>query len=139
MFVNQIKVKLKKDCWEILGIKKTKDVFIIRKTYRELIKKYHPDTVQAPERIRKYTIKCVEINLAYEEAMKYAGTHYSDSNASIFEEDYTKVKLTGSKSSHTTFNKVFKLFYTLFYIFIVSAIFIEGLHIYPLLSKTVIP
>jgi hypothetical protein len=61
-----------KDCWHILGIQPTADVSIIRKSYLNLIKKYHPDTVYTPEKKRKYTIRCAEINVAYEEAIKKA-------------------------------------------------------------------
>ena len=59
----------------MLGLPRTRDTSIIKKAYRELIKKYHPDTVHAPEKIRKNTIKCAEIIQAYKEAMEYAETH----------------------------------------------------------------
>jgi len=63
---------MKDDCWKILGIDKTVDINVIKSAYRDLIKKYHPDTVQAPEKIRKYTIRCAEIIQAYKDAIKYA-------------------------------------------------------------------
>lgn len=66
-----------KDCWKILGIEKTKDVQKIKKAYRELIKRYHPDTVRSPEKIRRYTIKAVEIMQAYKQAIEYANSHES--------------------------------------------------------------
>ncbi len=37
-----------------------------------MIKRYHPDTVRAPEKVRQYTIRCVEIIDAYNEALTYA-------------------------------------------------------------------
>lgn len=63
---------MKKHCWEILGIPKTNDVAIIKKAYRDLIKQHHPDKCQAPEKMRKNTIKCVEFIEAYKEAISLA-------------------------------------------------------------------
>jgi DnaJ domain len=57
-----------KSCWAILGIPYTTDKQLIKKTYRSLMKQYHPDTVGSPEKKRKYTIRCYEINQAYEDA-----------------------------------------------------------------------
>src|SRR5215831_7209095 len=60
------------DCWTKLGIEPTRDTVAIRNAYRELVKKYHPDTVLTPEEKRQYTIFCAEINEAYEEALHRA-------------------------------------------------------------------
>lgn len=64
-----------KDCWKILGIHRNNDLTTIKKAYRELIKKYHPDKVQSPEKKRKYTIKCAEIIDAYDRAMEEAKSY----------------------------------------------------------------
>ncbi|MHA2039817.1 MAG: J domain-containing protein [Promethearchaeota archaeon] len=61
-----------KDCWNILGIPSTNDKEVIKKAYRDLVKKYHPDMVLSPEKKRKYTIRCAEINTAYKEALNLA-------------------------------------------------------------------
>ncbi|MBF0433721.1 MAG: J domain-containing protein [Fibrobacteria bacterium] len=69
-----------KSCWEILHISVTSDQERIKQAYRDLVKKYHPDTVQVPEKIRKYTIHCAKINEAYNEAIKFAKSQpYFDS------------------------------------------------------------
>jgi hypothetical protein len=65
---------MKKSCWEILGIPKSNDTGVIKKAYRDLLKQYHPDKCQAPEKIRKNTIKCVEIIQAYKEALELASS-----------------------------------------------------------------
>jgi hypothetical protein len=66
------------DCWKTLGIEPTSDTVAIRNAYRELVKKYHPDTVSTAEQKRQYTIFCALINEAYEEALRWAK---SDSGA----------------------------------------------------------
>jgi hypothetical protein len=70
-----------KDCWSILGIQPTGDTIAIRKAYLELVKKYHPDRALTPERKRKHTVLCAEINQAYtqatEQARIYSATDYS--------------------------------------------------------------
>lgn len=63
-----------KDCWTILGILPTGDTAAIRKAYLELVKIYHPDTVLTPEKKRKYTILCAQINQAYTQAIEQAKT-----------------------------------------------------------------
>ena len=63
---------LKKDCWKILEIEPTDDHEEIRRARRTLMKKWHPDTVQSPEKKRKYTIRCAEINSASDQALKFA-------------------------------------------------------------------
>jgi hypothetical protein len=61
-----------KDCWTILGILPTGDTTVIRKAYLELVKKYHPDRALTPEKKRKHTIVCAEINQAYTQAVEHA-------------------------------------------------------------------
>lgn len=52
-------MEAKRDCYEVLGIKKTADDKEIKKAYRRLAKKYHPDTnsgnVQAEQRFKEVT------------------------------------------------------------------------------------
>lgn len=63
-----------KDCFKVLEIPRTKDRQAVKRAYREVVKKYHPDTVRSPEKIRHYTIKCAEINDAYHQAIEYCAT-----------------------------------------------------------------
>lgn len=60
------------NCWKTLLISPTSDRVLIKAAYRSLIKKYHPDLVRTPEKIRANTIKCAQINRAYNEALVYA-------------------------------------------------------------------
>ena len=64
-----------KDCWTILGILPTGDSIAIRKAYLELVKTYHPDRALTPEKKRKHTILCAEINQAYTQAIEQAKTY----------------------------------------------------------------
>ncbi|MCC6815693.1 MAG: J domain-containing protein [Saprospiraceae bacterium] len=57
------------NCWKTLGIKSTSDKEIIKSAYRALVKKYHPDLAKTPEKVRINTIKCAELNLAYQKAL----------------------------------------------------------------------
>lgn len=63
--------------YEILGVKRTDSVEVIKKSYKKLIKDYHPDIVSAkglPEEfINIATEKFKEINQAYEEIRKERG------------------------------------------------------------------
>lgn len=56
------------DCWKTLEITKTSNKEIIKSAYRTLVKKYHPDLAKTPEKVRTNTIKCAQLNLAYQEA-----------------------------------------------------------------------
>jgi hypothetical protein len=125
---------MKKNCWEILGIPRTKDSTIIKKAYRDLIKKYHPDTVQAPERKRKYTIKCVEINRAYEDAMKYMETHQHDREAMLGTD--LKAQASPAQRRKGVFVWAFGTFILLVFISPVLFFFIELLNIYPAFTRT---
>ena len=64
-----------KDCWTILGILPTGDTTAIRKAYLELVKTYHPDRAPTPEKKRKHTILCAEINQAYTRAIEQAKSY----------------------------------------------------------------
>jgi hypothetical protein len=68
------------DCWDMLGIAATSDIVAIRNAYRELVKRYHPDTVLTPEEKLRYTDFCAGINQAYREAIEWAKHHSADSS-----------------------------------------------------------
>lgn len=57
------------NCWRTLGINCTSDKEIIKSAYRTLVKRYHPDLAKTPEKVRSNTIKCAQINLAYQKAL----------------------------------------------------------------------
>jgi hypothetical protein len=59
-----------KNCWNILGIQPTTNSDEIKKAYRDLVKKYHPDKARSPEKVRHYTIKCAGIIEAYHRALQ---------------------------------------------------------------------
>lgn len=54
----------------------TTDVEAVKRAYRALIKRYHPDTVtsRSPETVRRYTIKCGRINQAFRQAIEQCVT-----------------------------------------------------------------
>ena len=68
------------DCWDTLRITATSDIVAIRNAYRELVKRYHPDTVLTPEEKLRYTNFCAGINEAYREAIEWAKHHSADSS-----------------------------------------------------------
>jgi hypothetical protein len=84
-----------KDCWAMLGISPTRDVEAIKKAYRDLVRQYHPDKARSPERVRHYTIKCAQINEAFERAIEFA-------NAPAPTENYTSYK-SNTDSAETTY------------------------------------
>ncbi len=65
-----------KDCWQVLGIPSTTDVETVKRAYRALIKRYHPDTISSgsPEMVRRYTIRCRRINQAFRQAIERCAT-----------------------------------------------------------------
>ena len=65
-----------KDCWQVLGIPPTTDADRVKRAYRALIKRYHPDTIPAasPELIRQYTLRCGRINQAFRQAIEQSAS-----------------------------------------------------------------
>ena len=63
-----------KDPYQILGIPRTASQEDIKKTYRKLIRKWHPDTNKSPEA----EVKTKEINEAYEQLSKKVSFDNSD-------------------------------------------------------------
>ena len=65
----------KRDYYEVLGIDRNADDATIKKAYRVLAKKYHPDTVAnlGEEIKKKATEKFRSVNEAYEELKKTRG------------------------------------------------------------------
>ncbi len=59
-----------KEAYEILGVKESDDIEIIKKTYRKQIHKYHPDIISSQNKDESYiqeaTAKTQEINQAYQ-------------------------------------------------------------------------
>ncbi len=59
------------NAFEILGIRPTQDKAKIRAAYHKRVKYCHPDRFKNPNEQEKAQKKLIELNLAYEEAMKY--------------------------------------------------------------------
>ncbi|MBN8577377.1 MAG: J domain-containing protein [Cytophagales bacterium] len=80
------------DCWKTLGITKTSNKEIIKSAYRTLVKKYHPDLAKTPEKVRTNTIKCAQLNLAYQEAQLEADkiNEFDNSNEVVNSIQYKK-------------------------------------------------
>ncbi len=91
-----------KDCWAVLGIPRTRDTEAVKKAYRDLIKKYHPDTVRPPEMVRHYTIKCVRINDAFEQALDYCDSDADETtfDSQQFQERTVVEKTVQNASTH---------------------------------------
>ena len=51
---------MKKDCYEVLGVARNADAAAIKKAYRKLAKKYHPDSNEGNSRAAE---KFKEINV----------------------------------------------------------------------------
>ena len=58
------------EAYEILGVKQSDDMDTIKKAYRKLIRKYHPDIISSQDKDESYmqeaTAKTQEINQAYQ-------------------------------------------------------------------------
>ena len=59
-----------KQAYEILGLKESDDMTTVKKTYRKLIRQYHPDIISSQDKGESYmeeaTAKTQEINQAYQ-------------------------------------------------------------------------
>lgn len=55
--------------WAVLGISPTDDLAVVKKAYRSLVKKYHPDTTLNPEAKARFHRECSRINEAYREVL----------------------------------------------------------------------
>jgi hypothetical protein len=78
-----------KTIWQILDIPQTNDPEVIKKAYRNLMKKYHPDTVKSPEKKRHYTIKTVRINDAFVQALNYCNSDIHVNKIEIYQKHNT--------------------------------------------------
>jgi hypothetical protein len=137
-------MRIMKDCWKILEIDKTTDAEKIKKAYRELIKRYHPDTVRSPEKIRKYTIKSAEIIEAYKQAVEYAKAHQLEhenitkTTPSKTYQTVSSTKPTVKASPHKKDNLFFRVIAagkSLIIICISILLFLEIFGIYPGISR----
>ena len=70
MMKNKQQTMSSKEAYEILGVKETDDMDTIKKAYRKLIHKYHPDIISSQNKDESYmeeaTAKTQEINQAYQ-------------------------------------------------------------------------
>ena len=62
--------------YETLGITPGADQEEIRSAYRARVKLCHPDMIREPEARKEAQERMVQLNLAYEEALRLAGSHH---------------------------------------------------------------
>ena len=63
------------DCYAVLGIARGASVQDVRRAYRELARRWHPDRfAEGPERLWAES-NMIQINLAYEEALSQCASH----------------------------------------------------------------
>jgi hypothetical protein len=60
------------NCWSILEIEPTHNIEEISKARRSLVRKWHPDTTGDSSQKDTYTVRCAEINAAFDEAVRLA-------------------------------------------------------------------
>lgn len=73
-FENMVKNKQQgmslETAYKVLGVNETDDITIVKKTYRKLVRQYHPDIIKSQDKDEAYieesTAKTQEINQAYE-------------------------------------------------------------------------
>ena len=63
--------------FEVLGLNAGANVEDVRSAYRRLVKTCHPDKFQDADRQKAAQEKMIELNLAYEEALKLAASRRS--------------------------------------------------------------
>jgi len=70
MLKNKQQTMSSEEACEILGVNESDDMSVIKKTYRKLIRQYHPDIIKSQDKDESYmeeaTAKTQEINQAYE-------------------------------------------------------------------------
>jgi len=59
------------DFWKVLGIEPTRDTEVVKKAYRDLMKRYHPDRATSVRDNKKANAKCSRINDAFRLALDY--------------------------------------------------------------------
>lgn len=63
------------DPFQVLGLKSTASADEVRSAYRKLARQCHPDQFRDEDARRAAQQRMIELNLAYEEASRLAGTH----------------------------------------------------------------
>ena len=63
--------------FQTLGVPPWADPEEIRSAYRVLVKQWHPDMMQDPAARQRAQQRMVEINLAYEEALRISAPHHA--------------------------------------------------------------
>ncbi len=70
MLKNQQQTMSIEEACKILGVKQSDDINVIKKTYRKLVRQYHPDIIKSQDKDEAYieeaTAKTQEINQAYD-------------------------------------------------------------------------
>jgi len=69
--------------FEVLGLKGWADQDEIRNAYRALVKQCHPDMIQDPVRKQEAQDRMVQLNLAYEEAIRLAAPKVQPASAEL--------------------------------------------------------
>ena len=67
----------KQTYYEVLGVEKNADLDSIKKAYRKLVRKYHPDVSKDPDAVQK----TAEVNEAYETLKEESTTSLGSSNS----------------------------------------------------------
>jgi molecular chaperone DnaJ len=63
------------DCFDVLGVARSASATDVRRAYREMARRWHPDRfAEGPERLWAES-KMIQINLAYEEALSQCASH----------------------------------------------------------------
>jgi len=109
-----------KDYYEILGVDKKADAATIKKAYRKMAKKYHPDTNQnnkASEEKFKEANEAYEVLSDKEKRSKYDqfGSNYQNGNNSNFDPSQYGFNFNGARSGNSStsgFSDFFDMFFS---------------------------